>query len=150
MKLDFSNSQHHEITIKGPVSYMTFTPSNKTNSMMDLVSSLVIDQIGRMATPPNWIRDGIILGVQGGTDIVLWLLHFPEYLCIIFVLFPEPYNDDITIIVLSEKILLLVKKSRKFHCKSNKCITNIKKCSFLLLWRLSSLDKKKRKKKTLS
>lgn len=65
--LDFSHNSFHEVLIKGTVAGIWIAPGNGT---MDLVSSLVIDQVGRMPELPGWIRDGAILGVQGGTDVV--------------------------------------------------------------------------------
>lgn len=67
-EFDFSHNQYHEVFIKGDFSNLAIIPRN---NMADLVKSFVTDTpLGKMAPLPSWLRDGIILGVQGGTDIV--------------------------------------------------------------------------------
>ncbi|XP_071178481.1 sulfoquinovosidase-like isoform X2 [Mytilus edulis] len=68
-EFDFSHNQYHEVFIKGDFSNLAIIPRN---NMVDLVKSFVTDTpLGKMAPLPSWLRDGIILGVQGGTDIML-------------------------------------------------------------------------------
>ncbi len=65
-EFDFTREDYHEITVNGicPV-YFGFSDSFK--GLMNNLSSL----LGRQPELPDWVYDGAILGIQGGTDAVI-------------------------------------------------------------------------------
>lgn len=75
MILDFKNADFHEIEVHGIV------PDEEANfffgmgsNIMETVQSLS-SYLGRQPSLPDWIHDGMILGVQGGTDMVVSYLR---------------------------------------------------------------------------
>ncbi|XP_050413831.1 sulfoquinovosidase isoform X1 [Patella vulgata] len=62
--LDFSRDDAHEVFILGQPGRIYI---NRGNSFTDLVQKLTT-LLGRMPELPNWIYDGAIIGVQGGSQ----------------------------------------------------------------------------------
>lgn len=66
MVMDFSNPLQHEMFIKGTVDkFRIHADPSMTSLVTDLSSYL-----GRMPMLPDWTREGITIGVQGGTQVV--------------------------------------------------------------------------------
>ncbi|XP_054758413.2 sulfoquinovosidase-like [Lytechinus pictus] len=74
-ELDFRADHFHEIHIWGNTlsKFHFFTGSNYTDLLGELTGYL-----GRQPMPPEWIYNGTILGVQGGTDIMLQYIDMAE------------------------------------------------------------------------
>ncbi|KAJ8299751.1 hypothetical protein KUTeg_023811, partial [Tegillarca granosa] len=65
--MDFSNPIYHEVMFYGNVEQIFF---KKEESLMNVVKSLST-YLGTMPPLPDWVTDGMILGVQGGTNVML-------------------------------------------------------------------------------
>ena len=66
MELDFSHENFHEIFILGKPHGMYF---NVGSTMVDTLRRLTYF-LRRQPELPDWLHDGVILGVQGGTQRV--------------------------------------------------------------------------------
>jgi len=67
MKFDFSHSSYHELECWNiPESIFIETGS----SLMEVVTKQS-EYLGRQPGLPKWIVDGVVLGLQGGTDIIM-------------------------------------------------------------------------------
>lgn len=67
MDFNFKNDNFHELEIWEIPSKITI---KSANTYLELVKK-VSDLFGRSYEMPEWINDGVILGVQGGTELVL-------------------------------------------------------------------------------
>lgn len=67
MDFDFRNDDFHELQIWEMPEKVTIKCAS---SYIELVSK-VSDFFGRSYEVPEWVNDGVILGLQGGTDLVL-------------------------------------------------------------------------------
>ena len=67
MDFDFRNSNYHELYMWGVPEKIVL---DSANSYVGLIVKLT-DFFGRQPELPDWIYDGVILGVQGGIDTVL-------------------------------------------------------------------------------
>lgn len=67
MDFDFSRSSYHELQIWGIPESIVF---QKGESYVDLVAKLT-NILGRQKELPEWVYDGVWLGMQGGTEAVL-------------------------------------------------------------------------------
>ena len=67
MDFDFSKDSYHELQIWGVPESIVF---QKGDSYVDLVSKLT-SMLGRQKELPEWVYDGVWLGVQGGTEATL-------------------------------------------------------------------------------
>ncbi len=66
LEMDFENPHYHELFVNGnPHEILIGTGS----SMLEVVQNLSA-YIGRQPVLPDWLRSGVILGVQGGTKRV--------------------------------------------------------------------------------
>lgn len=74
-ELDFRADDFHEIQIWGdsPSQFHFFTGS----SYIELLEGLT-GYLGRQSMPPEWIYNGTILGVQGGTEAMLNYIQMAE------------------------------------------------------------------------
>lgn len=66
MVFDFSVPTSHEVFLNGDFGEIYFKAASSFNPLVESLSS----EFGRMPKLPRWIYDGIIMGVQGGTDVV--------------------------------------------------------------------------------
>lgn len=66
MVFDFSLPTFHQVFINGDFGDIYFKSSPSFQPLVGNLSSL----FGRMPKLPQWVYDGIIMGVQGGTDVV--------------------------------------------------------------------------------
>lgn len=73
--MDFGNPQYHEVMFYGNVEKIFF---KSDVSLLNVVKSLST-YLGTMPPLPDWVTDGMILGVQGGTDVVSILLSMCYY-----------------------------------------------------------------------
>lgn len=62
---DFSDADYHELEFWALPERLTFGSGTK---MLDLARGMT-DFLGHQPEPPDWTHDGVILGVQGGTDV---------------------------------------------------------------------------------
>ncbi|PKL08588.1 MAG: alpha-glucosidase [Spirochaetae bacterium HGW-Spirochaetae-7] len=62
---DFSDPGFHELEFWALPEYLVFGTGS---SMLDLAKG-VSDLLGRQPEPPDWTHDGIMLGMQGGTEV---------------------------------------------------------------------------------
>jgi len=67
MDFDFRNSNYHELYMWGIPEKIVL---NSADSYVDLIVKLT-DFFGRQPELPDWVYDGVILGIQGGIDTVL-------------------------------------------------------------------------------
>ncbi len=65
-KFDFSNNDQHQLILYSKVNHMIFC---KKASLLEL-SGALSHHIGKMPKLPEWIYDGMIFAIQGGTEIV--------------------------------------------------------------------------------
>jgi alpha-glucosidase len=63
---DFSNPDNHQISIYSQVNHIDFC---KKDSMLEL-SGALSKYVGMMPKLPNWIYDGMIFAIQGGTKTI--------------------------------------------------------------------------------
>ncbi|KAK3103572.1 hypothetical protein FSP39_020217 [Pinctada imbricata] len=68
MTFDFGVPQFHEVMMKG--STINDIYFNSGTSLLVLVQQ-VSQMLGRMPALPSWAYDGIIMGVQGGTEVMM-------------------------------------------------------------------------------
>ncbi|XP_067683148.1 sulfoquinovosidase-like isoform X2 [Haliotis asinina] len=73
-KLDFSKSYHEISFYETPISTMRFATAP---SLKGLVSGL-ISMLGKVAELPDWIYDGAVIGVQGGTQKMMDYIDLAE------------------------------------------------------------------------
>lgn len=66
-KFDFGEDEYTEITLWGMPDEIFFEDSPSFTGIMDIVTK----EFGTQPMLPDWMMDGIILGMQGGTDKVL-------------------------------------------------------------------------------
>ncbi|XP_055883372.1 sulfoquinovosidase-like [Biomphalaria glabrata] len=66
-ELDFSHEDFHEIYVLGEISRFYF---NTGDNLQELVSDLT-SFLGKLPELPDWIMRGAVLGVQGGTQVML-------------------------------------------------------------------------------
>jgi alpha-glucosidase len=67
MEFDFRESEYHTLLIREvPKSIII----GKNDSFVEVISSLT-DILGRQPELPDWIYNGVILGLQGGTETIL-------------------------------------------------------------------------------
>lgn len=73
---DFSVPTSHEVFINGDFGDIYFKSARDFKSLVGNLSSI----FGRMPKLPQWTYDGIIMGVQGGTETVsfLWMVSSIE------------------------------------------------------------------------
>ncbi|MDA9557592.1 alpha-glucosidase [Vibrio sp.] len=64
---DFTHNEFHELHCFGIPEYLLI---DAEESFTDLVSN-ISDVFGRQPQLPDWVHDGVILGIQGGTDITI-------------------------------------------------------------------------------
>ncbi len=64
-KFDFTNEGYHELEIR-EISSMHFGFSPNFYALAENMSTL----LGRQPELPDWVYDGTVLGIQGGTDVV--------------------------------------------------------------------------------
>lgn len=67
MTFDFSKKDFFELMIWQLPATLYLSSSDSWEGLLYTMTEL----LGRQPTPPEWIYDGIVLGIQGGTDIVL-------------------------------------------------------------------------------
>ena len=77
---DFSVPTSHEVFINGDFGDIYFKSARDFKSLVGNLSSI----FGRMPKLPQWTYDGIIMGVQGGTEIVSvvfcgWFLQYKQH-----------------------------------------------------------------------
>lgn len=65
MNFDFSHADYHELAIWQDNATLCF---DTADTYLDLVSKLS-ELLGRQPELPDWIYDGVILGIQGGTEV---------------------------------------------------------------------------------
>lgn len=64
MNFDFSDPQFHELAIWQDQAVMRFDCASSYISLLEKLTAL----LGRQPELPDWVYDGVILGIQGGTE----------------------------------------------------------------------------------
>ncbi|MCS7174919.1 alpha-glucosidase [Pseudothermotoga sp.] len=67
MMFDFSKEDFFELMVWQLPVDLYFSSQETWEELLNKLT----ETLGRQTTPPEWIYDGIVLGIQGGTDIVL-------------------------------------------------------------------------------
>lgn len=65
MNFDFSASDYHELAIWQDSAVLRFECADSYIGLLEKLTAL----LGRQPELPDWVYDGVILGIQGGTDV---------------------------------------------------------------------------------
>ena len=65
MNFDFSAADYHELAIWQDSAVLRFECADSYISLLEKLTAL----LGRQAELPDWVYDGVILGIQGGTQV---------------------------------------------------------------------------------
>lgn len=65
MNFDFTNDKYHELAFWQDEAFFTFECADTFIALLEKLTGL----LGRQIELPDWIYDGVILGIQGGTKV---------------------------------------------------------------------------------